>query len=108
MLMKKVVTGGVTSNMNDNNIKQPIPPNSFYHPAKETIERVIAGELSLKHQSGSKAYAQKVVRHVLKNNPGSQCFAGDKSRSLWALDTFAWHTVYVSFFLKIGSEEGLI
>lgn len=93
-----MVTGGVKSNMNDNNIKDPIAPNSFYYPGKEAIERVINGEISLKHQTSSSLYAEKVVRHVLSKYPSAQFFAGDKSTSLWLLDTFTWRTVYVSLF----------
>ncbi|CZR68354.1 related to short-chain dehydrogenase/reductase [Phialocephala subalpina] len=89
-----VVTGGVESKMNDNNIKGVIAEGSFYAPSKDIIERMIAGETSLKHQSDQEAYAKKVVKHITSSNPSAQFFAGKQSTSLWLLDTFTWHTIW--------------
>ncbi|KAF8852318.1 NAD(P)-binding protein [Acephala macrosclerotiorum] len=89
-----VVTGGVESNMNDNNIKGIIADDSLYAPSKDIIERMIAGETSLKHQSSQQAYAEKVFRHITSSNPSAQFFAGKQSTSLWFLDTFTWHTIW--------------
>lgn len=61
--------------------------------------------MSLKHQSSPKDYARKVVRHVLKKRPGATFCAGEKSTVLWALDTFAWHSVYVSFAASNEEKE---
>ena len=82
--------------MNDNNIKGVIAEDSFYAPSKDIIERMIAGETSLKHQSDQEAYAKKVVKHITSSNPSAQFFAGKQSTSLWLLDTFTWHTIWAS------------
>ncbi|KUJ24679.1 NAD(P)-binding protein [Mollisia scopiformis] len=80
-----VLTGGIKSNMNDNNVKAAIGPESFYYPNKTEIERIIRGEVSLKHQTSRELFAAKVAKHILSKNPSAQLLAGEKSTSMWLL-----------------------
>jgi hypothetical protein len=88
--------------MQSNTRKGVISDNSAYALSKDIIEKNIQGEEIGKHQIEREVYAKKVVKHLLSRHPSDQLFVGDSSTTLWFLDTFTWHGIWVS---NISDQE---
>jgi hypothetical protein len=98
----QVITGGVETNIHNNQLSSPLPEDSVYSPAKKDIEEIMAGSVSKRFLAPVQGVAEKIVRNALSRYPSVRIFAGDKATTMWALNASGLRRITVSFFWCCG------
>jgi hypothetical protein len=62
-----VITGSVKTNVHKNDTSTELPQNSIYVQVKELIGRTVSGKEFEPWEIDVKAYAEEVVKNVLKS-----------------------------------------
>jgi 1-acylglycerone phosphate reductase len=81
-------TGGVQSNIMENlkESKDPsLPKASMYQPAKETIERILAGEIFMPGAMPTAKWSSQVVKDLLKKTPPNNIWRGTDAWLVWIM-----------------------
>jgi 1-acylglycerone phosphate reductase len=76
-------TGTVKTKFMANANAEVLPPNSYYNPAREVIEKFIVGDWLDEEGSDRHVWARQIVRDVSKKTPSFQLWRGTSARLVW-------------------------
>jgi short-subunit dehydrogenase len=100
-------TGAVRSNFFDNIPVPPVmPKNSIYAPAREAIEKGMAGE-NVPSAITAQSWADQVVRDLLSARPPTHVWRGQSAWMIWFLRRFLPHTFPDGMLAKMGGLDVL-
>lgn len=92
-----LLTGGVCSSFQDNASFTPLPLDSIYNVAKETVEKAMAGEEMAAAGADPVQWATNIVKTLNKKSPPHWVWGGKWSTTVW-----------LGSFLPIGTLDGVI
>jgi 1-acylglycerone phosphate reductase len=95
-------TGAVHSNFFENISTPPVlPKDSIYAPAREVIEKSMAGE-SIPPAITAESWAEQVVRDLLSLKPPTHVWRGQSAWMVWFFRRFMPYTLSDSMLAKMG------
>jgi 1-acylglycerone phosphate reductase len=100
-------TGAVRSNFFQNMPTRPVlPKGSIYTPAKEAIEKVMAGK-KVPSAITAQVWGEQVVRDVLSSKPPTHVWRGQSAWMAWFLKRFMPHTFPDRVLSKMGGVDAV-
>ena len=101
-------TGGVRSNFFQNLPAAPtLPSDSIYAPAREAIEKTMAGD-SIPGLIASQRWAEQVVRDLLSPRPPTHVWRGNSAWMVWFVRRFMPHTFSDGMLSKMAGLDVLV
>lgn len=101
-------TGGVRSNFFQNLPAAPVlPSDSIYAPAREVVEKTMAGD-NIPNVVASQLWAEQVVRDLLSPKPPTYIWRGHSAWMVWFVRRFLPHTFPDGMLSKMAGLDVLV
>ncbi|KAI9663739.1 MAG: hypothetical protein M1821_007229 [Bathelium mastoideum] len=90
-----------------NRVAPRLPENSIYKPAAEMFEKILRDGPDNVEHTPAKAWAQDVVRDLLKSNPAPHIWRGSNALLCWFLNAMVPHTWRDGMLLRMNKFDVL-